>query len=114
MSGAEDDTRPAGDNRLYEYVQLASADQSVVICGILSQAEVHVPRLLGRDHFARRIPDFRFDAAAADRADHRSVFPNEQLCALEARDRTAHLHDRGECALLPEPAEVERFLRRYP
>ena len=77
---------PAGGDALDEHVQLPSADQAVVVRGVLPEAEGHVARLIGGDHFARRVPDLGFHAAAADGAHHRTVFADQQFRALKAGD----------------------------
>ena len=69
MTAAEDNRRGLGIDAFHKHVQLPSADQAVIVCRILPQAERHVARLAGLNHFARRIPDFGFHAAAADGTD---------------------------------------------
>ena len=62
------------------------------------------------DHFARRVPDFGLDAAAADGAHHGAVLADQKLRGLEAGDGAAHADDGGEGALLAEVAQVDQFV----
>ena len=98
------------DHGFDKHVQLAAADQAVVVRGILAQAEIQVPRLAGLDHFAGRVPDLGFHAAAADGARHRAIFPHQQFGALIAGDGAVHLHDGRERAFLAEPAQTHEFV----
>ena len=91
-------------------VELASADEPVVVGGVLSEIERQVPRLLGFDHFARRVPDFGLDAAAADGARHRPIFADQKLGAFVGRNRAVDLNDGGQRRLLPEPAKPHDFV----
>jgi hypothetical protein len=81
-----------------------------IVGGILTQAEGHVARLAAGDDFARGVPDFGFDAATADGADHRAVFANEEFGAFKTGDRAADLDDGGEGALLAQSAHVDQFV----
>ncbi len=98
------------NNRLDENTQLAAADQSVVVGGILPEAEIHMARTLGLHHFARDVPDFRFHASAADGAEHGPVLANQQLGAFIARNGPVDLHDSGQRAFLAEAPEADHFL----
>ena len=110
MTGAKDERARLRNHRLDEDAQLASADQPIVIGGILAKTEVHLARPLNLHHFARGIPNFRFDAAAADGPEHRSVFADQQLGAFVAGNGSIDLHDSGEGAFLAQPAQADDFL----
>ena len=69
VAAAEDENGRLGIDAFHEHLQLSSTDQTVVVRGILAEAEVHVAGLAGLDDFAGGVPDFGFDAAAADGAD---------------------------------------------
>src|ERR1019366_6013728 len=95
---------------LDEDIQLAAADQAVVVGGVLSQVEGEVLGFFRLDYLPGRIPDFGLHAAAANRARHGPVFANQELGALITGDGPAHLDDGGERALLPQIAETHQFL----
>ena len=68
MSAAKNESTRLRNHRLHEHVQLSSADQAVVVSGVLSQAEIQVAWLFGVNYFARRVPDVGLHTAAADGA----------------------------------------------
>ena len=47
VAGAEDENAGLGNDGLDEDAQLSSADEAVVVGGVLAQAEIHVARPLG-------------------------------------------------------------------
>ncbi len=61
--------------------------------GIVIQVEGQSSWTLGLHHFARRLPDFSFYAAAADRANDRSVVAHQHLRRLERGNRATHVDD---------------------
>ena len=110
VAGAKDERAGHGQDRLDEDIQLAAADQAVVVGRILPQIEAEMPGLFRLDHLARGVPHFGFHASAADGADHGTIFAHQQLGALVAGDGSAHLDDGGDGALLAELAEAQDFL----
>ena len=60
--------------------------------------------------FARGVPDFGFDAAAADGAEHGAVLANQQFGAFVAGNGAVDLDDGGEGAFLAEAAQPDDFL----
>ncbi len=77
MAGAENDGARRRNYRLHEDVELAAADEAVIISRILAEIEAHVFRFLRFHDLPRRVPDLGLDAPAADGADHRAVLPNQ-------------------------------------
>ena len=77
---------------------------------VFAQAEVEVLGLVGFDHFAGGSPDFCFDAAAADGAEHGAVLAHQQLGAFVAGDGAVHLYDGGYGALLAQAAKTHDFI----
>ena len=67
----------------------------------MAQTEIEVLGFFGFDDFAGGIPDFGFDAAAANGAGHGTVLAHQQLGAFITRYGTANLNDGCDCALLP-------------
>ena len=110
MARAEDEGVRHGQHGLDEDVELAAADQAVVVGRVLAQVEGEVLGLFRFDHLPRGVPDFGLDAAAADGARHGAVLADQQLGALVAGDGAAHLDDGGQRALLPQVAETHQFL----
>ena len=110
MAGAEDEDARLGNHGLDKHAELSSADEAVVVGGVLTEAEVHLARPLGFHHFARGVPDFGFHAAAADGADHRAVLAHQQFGAFVAGNGAVYLDDGGQGALLAEPAQTDHFL----
>ncbi len=105
MPRAENERARRRNHRLHKDIELPAANQAVVIRRILAQIETQVPRFLGLDDFARRIPYLGLHAATAHGADHRPILAHQQLRALVARNRPPHLHDRGQRRLLPKPPQ---------
>ncbi len=110
MSGAEDEGVRHGQHGLHEDIELAAADQAVIVGGVLSQVEGEVLGLFRFDYLPGGIPDFGFHAAAADGAGHGPVLADQKFGALVAGDGPAHFHDGGKRALLPQIAETHQFL----
>jgi hypothetical protein len=77
MTGAENDGARGRNYRLHEDVELAAADEAVIIGRVLAEVEAHVLRFLSFHDISRRVPDFGLDASAADGADHRTVLSNQ-------------------------------------
>ena len=110
VAGAEDEGVRHGQHGFHEDIELAAADQAVVVGGVLSQVEGEVLGLFRFDDLPGGIPDFGFHAAAADGARHGPVLAHQQLGALVTGDGAAHLDDGGKRALLPEVAQTHQFL----
>ncbi len=110
VAAAENEGAGLGNHGFDEHAELSSADQAVVVSGVLAQAEVHLARALGFHDFARGVPDLGFDAAAADGAEHGAVLAHQQFGAFVAGDGAVDLDDGGEGALLAEPAQADDFL----
>lgn len=110
MAGAEDIKARLRHHGLDEYAQLASADQPIVVRGVLAEAEIHMAWTLCLHHIARHIPDFRLNAAAADGAEHGPVLTHQELGAFIAWNGSVNLHDGGQRTLLAEAAEADHFL----
>ncbi len=108
--GAEDEDAGLGNHGLDKHAELSSADEAVVVRGVLAQAEVHLARPLGFHHFARGVPDFGFHAAAADGADHGAVLAHQQFGAFVTGNGAVHLDDGGQGALLAQTAQADHFL----
>ena len=87
------------------------ADEAIIVGRVLPQIEGHGSRLAGINHFARRGPDFRLDATAADGAHHGTVLANQQFGGFEARNRAAHFHDGRERAFLAQSAQPDDFFK---
>ena len=90
MPGAEDVEQGGGKNRLDENFQRPAADQAGIVLGIVVQVEGQRARLFFFHHFARGLPDFGLDAAAADGARDRAVVAHQHLGRLERRNRAAN------------------------
>ena len=61
--------------------------------GILIQIKVQGARPFRFHYFARRLPHLGLDAAAADRANNRSIVAHQHLGGLERRNGSAHIDD---------------------
>ena len=99
MAGAEDVKQRHGQDRLDEDFQSTSADEAGIVLGILVEVEGEGARLFLGDDFARRLPDFGFDAAAADGAGDGAVVAHEHFGAWKRGDGAARVHDGGHGAL---------------
>ena len=110
MAGAEDERVRHGQHGLDEDVELAAADQAVIVGGVLPQIEGEVLGFFRLDHLARGVPDLGLDASAADGAGHGAVLAHQQFGALITGDGAAHLDDGGERALLPQVAQAHELL----
>src|ERR1039458_8271907 len=80
-------------NRLHKNLQRSAAHQAGIVLGILIQIERQGPRPLRFHHFARCLPHFGLNAAAADGADDRAVVPYQHLRGLERGNRAAGIDD---------------------
>src|SRR5690349_6551867 len=110
MSASENIRARGRHHRFDEYLQLAAADQPVIISRVFAKAEIEIPRPLGGDDFAGDIPDLGFDAAAADRPQHRSIFANQEFGAFVAGDRPLYLYDGGQGAFLSQLAQTDQLI----
>ncbi len=109
MAGAEDEGARLRHHRLDENVELAAADEAVVVSCVLSQAEVHIARTLRFEHLASGVPHFGFHAAAADGPEHGPILADQQLGAFVAGDGAVDMDDGGQGALLAEALEADDF-----
>ena len=91
-----------GSIGFHKNIELAAADQAVVVGGVLTETEMQMAGAFRFHHFAGGVPNFRFDAAAADGADHGTVFTDQKFGALVAWNRPVHLHDGRHGTLLAE------------
>jgi prevent-host-death family protein len=110
VAGAENVKARLWHHWLDKYAQLASADEPVVVSGILSEAEIHVAGPLILHHVASRVPHFGFHAPAADGAEHGAILTHQQLGAFIARNGPVDLDNGSQRALLAEAAKADHFL----
>ena len=92
---AEDVKQRHGQDRLDEDFQGASADQAGIVLGVLIEVEGEGARFFLGDDFARGLPDFGLDAAAADGAGDGAVVAHQHFGALERGDGAARVDDGG-------------------
>ena len=111
MPSAEDEGLGLGDDSFDEDFELAAADEAVVVGGVLAEGELHLTGAFGGDDFAGGVPDFGFDAAAADGAGHGAVFADEEFGAFVAGDGAVDLNDGGKGAFLAEAAEANDLVK---
>src|SRR5580658_805750 len=109
MPGAEDKGVRDGQHRFDEDIQLAAADQAVIVGRVLTQVEGEMLRLLRFDNLPRRVPHFGLDAAAADGARHGAVFAHQKLGAFVTGDGAAHVDNGRQRAFLAQIAEAEQL-----
>src|ERR1019366_5900654 len=107
---AEDEGVRHRQHGLDEDIQLAAANQPVVVGGVLSQVESEVLGLFRLNHLPGRGPDFGLHAAAANRARHGPVLANQKLGALVTGNGPAHRDDGRKRALLPQIPQTHQFL----
>jgi len=105
----EDEGVGLRDDRFDEDVELAAADEAVVVGGVLTEIEIEVAGLFGFDDFSSSVPNFSLNTATADGADETAIFPDEDFGAFVAGDRAIDFDDRGQGALLTELAETNNF-----
>ncbi len=98
VAGAKDVEQRHGQHGLDEDFERAAANQAGVVFGILIEIEREGARLFACDDFARGLPDFGLDAAAADGAGDGAVVADEHFGALEGGDGAARVHDGGHSA----------------
>ena len=110
VPGPEDEGVRNGQHRLDEDIELAAADEAVIVGRVLAQVEGEVLGLFRLHDLPGGVPHLGFDAAAADGAGHGPVLAHQELGGLIAGDGPAHLDDGRERALLPQVAEPHQFL----
>ena len=74
VPGTENQRTGYGQHGFHVNIELAAANQAVVICGILAEMELQHARFFGVHDIPRRLPDFSLCATPSDRSDHRTVF----------------------------------------
>src|ERR1051325_2922172 len=110
MSASENIRARGGHHGFDVYLQLAAADQAVIVSRIFAKAEVEIPRPFGGNDFAGDIPDLGFNAPPTDRPHHRSIFANQEFGAFVAGDRSLYLHDGGQGAFLSHLAQTDQLI----
>ena len=110
MAAAEKKRPGLGSYGLHEDLQLATADETVVIGRVLAQVEGQAPRLSGCHGLARGGPDFGLDTTAPDGPGYRPVLPHQELGRLVAWNRATHLDDGGQGAFLAQAAQSDQLL----